>query len=96
MGLDTQGGCYAPVMADTPSRATDVDTEEPATGIGQGYGTESNVGPINDGSKAVPATGYGSGVAAVVALDSGGVRNVSGPNHVAGPSGTWNFVSSGK
>lgn len=96
MGLDTQGGCYAPVLADTTSRVTDVDTEDSATGIGQGQGPESNIGQINDGSKAVEATGYGKGVAAVVALNGGGVRNVAGPNHVAGPSGTWNFAGSGK
>lgn len=84
-----------PIVADTPARVTDVDTEDPATGIGQGQGPESNVGKISDGSKAQEATGQGSGIAAVVALNGGGVRNVSGPNHVAGPAGTWNFAGSG-
>lgn len=84
-----------PVVADTPARTTDVDTEDPATGIGQGQGPESNIGPVADGSKANPATGLGSGVAAVVALNGGGVRNVAMCKN-AGGSGTWNFAGSGK
>ena len=77
---------------DPKRRVTDTYDEtndEYASGIGEDPSHMLN--PV-EGNVGGNATGMGAGIRAL-GTNNGVLRNTAGPNHVAGPGGTWNFVN---